>query len=320
MLLFSSFCRLTSPQLEILATTLEPLRHRDPLIASRRKLLTQQSMPSVQSTPSLKKSPTKLSLKTTPNRSSLAATPRKQTQSSTPLDSLASVSQDGRKSEPAVQVQDSSKNEEAEAEMAEAEMSLDQYAEVVSSSVLVAVMGEIALASKIERIAKQELEEAAKNLESNKAADVDEDPPSDQVSAKVVGVTGNFLREASKLSSTPGKEREATQNLPEPPASANCRPGILRSSSEKRAGRSRNASAQFLGGQILFTPQSRQSRGSECQRSGSSRYRYSAFASSAASTPDFFHREKISLLGMPCFICMFLCFLLGQYIYIDCCC
>ena len=120
---FSSFCRLTSPQLEILATTLEPLRHRDPLIASRRKLLTQQSMPSVQSTPSLKKSPTKLSLKTTPNRSSLAATPRKQPQSSTPLDSPASVSQEGKKTEPSVQ--DSSKNEEVEAEMAEAEMSLD---------------------------------------------------------------------------------------------------------------------------------------------------------------------------------------------------
>ena len=212
----------------------------------------------------------------------------------------------------------SSNKEGVEAEQAITEISLDQYAELVSSSVLVAAMGEIALASKIEKIVKQELLGAQKKLESDKVAGVKEDPSADQATAKVVEITNEFPRESSKLSSAPGKEGEALQHLPKPPASANTRPGILRSSSGKRGDRSRNASAQFLGGQISFTPQSRQSRQSEGQRSGSSRYRYSVFASSAASTPDFFLREKISVLGMFHFLFLFLCFFTGQNL--DCCC
>ena len=260
-------CRCTLPQLEILATTLEPLRHRDPLAASRRQASVVQLSASVKGSASLKCTPSRLP-SITPQSSPTKSAHRSK-KDSTP------GSKDGERFE-----------------KPGAGMNLDQYASMLSSAVLATALGEISLAEKLDSIAQTET-----NAGNDETAVHQDGVPSDHAGMKVVATS--VPRETSHLSSATWRDGEASQK---PPPSANTRPGILRSSNGKRPDKSRNASAQFLGGQISFTPQSRQSRRSH--RSGSSRYRYSAFASSAASTPDFFLREKLNSLGM------FVCFIL----------
>ncbi|XP_076442322.1 uncharacterized protein LOC143281175 [Babylonia areolata] len=284
-LLYSIVNRCTLPQLEILATTLEPMRHRDPLAVSRRKSALLPITPSTKSSASFKSSAHKIPRITTSEQ--LPAKTSQDTDKDrlkTPQDSaVKTLSQE---SESDLKTQENDEGQGGKPEKMTRCLDIDQYASMVSSAVLVAALGEVSMADKLGNIMKAEMitESSKPGSEESKSAD--------HGTAKVEIVSTDDPPQTSDLSSAVVKNVEISQHPPPPTSSGNGRPGILRSSSGKRADRSRNTSAQFLGGRILFTPTSRQSR-----RSGSSRYRYSAFASSAASTPDFFFREKISTLG-----------------------
>lgn len=209
-------------------------------------------------------------------------------------DSVQESADEKTRKESPIRVSDDKKVTEGEPTKEESGMNLDQYASLVSSSLLVAAIGEIVLADKIERKALTDVQERAD----------DSSKPQETSGGKEVAKKDS--RDSSR-DSGPQKvpvsreKNNAAMDARVPPASAEAAdtlPGILRSANG-RPGRSREGrvSAQFLGGRISFTPQSRQSRRSEAPRSGSSRYRHSAFTSSAASTTDFFQREKLAALG-----------------------
>ncbi|KAL8567723.1 hypothetical protein ACOMHN_009031 [Nucella lapillus] len=304
-LLYSIVNRCTLPQLEILGTTLEPLRHRDPLAASRHPLPLLPITPGTKSSTSLQSSPPKPSSVTTPQHSPVKISRGsdknrlKTAERCTPQDS--SASQESEKS--TSKTSDSKEEEESGKTMRN--LNVDQYASVVSSAVMMAALGEMAMADKLGNIMKTEM-----NTELIKPGSK-ESATKDHVAGNVETVSSNNSENPSSAETkdhvtakadivSNGSEQSAgtedVEILENQRPQSQARPGILRSSSGKRADRSRNASAQFLGGQISFTPQSRQSQRSEGQRSESSRYRHSAFASSHARTPDFF-RGKISVLG-----------------------
>ncbi|KAK7104271.1 uncharacterized protein [Littorina saxatilis] len=289
-LLYSIANRCTLPQLEILATTLEPLRHRDPLRASRSKPLTAQSSPSLNSSPPLRPSPTKVPYIGTPQQSNVRRSresPKKNGTENGQEERAMEKSQENETKKP-----ENINEDQGTTEQSTPALNLDQYASLVSSSVLVAAMGEVVLSGKIDKILEREFTQTELKLNADENAEKVASDSSEDINLKNNVVSNDVLRETSKLSS-------AVVVVHDSQASQNVRPGILRSSSGKRADRSRNTSAQFLGGRISFTPVSRQSRRSEGSRSGSSRYRFSAFASSAVSTPDYFLREKIPMLGRP---------------------
>ncbi|KAK7463918.1 hypothetical protein BaRGS_00038084 [Batillaria attramentaria] len=299
-ILYSIINRCTMQQLEILATTLEPLRHRDSMTVPR-KHYPSASLRTVsgskESTPVLKSALKKLPdvVPASGKISQTDSSARNTQDSGKPStgdkkakkvfgDAGSGMEKStGRSPEQAGQ-----EEEDITPEKESQGMSIDQYASLVSSALLVAAIGEIALADKIEKkmltdIQDRAEEDAVQREPSSVKLDVRPDNSSSTIQgdakhdpqARGPGVTPVTARETSTLT------------------------GILRSASEKRAksGEEGRVSAQFLGGRISFTPGSRQSRRSEALHSGSSHYRHSAFTSSAASTTDFFQREKISALG-----------------------
>jgi hypothetical protein len=269
-------------QLQLLATTLEPMRHREPLAKLKQRESISRSQHQDQTSA---KTLSSLKSAALPQISSPAkSVPRHSDLSPSSGRGLVKEPEKGKEDENKKVKQDESKVIKSEHTTNTVALDLDQYASVVSSSVLVAAFSEFTLGNRLDSILKQETQTVSVHEEDIQDGNINAISPS----------------ESQKEAPSEQREDHASQNqdnIHRPTLSAaSGRPGILRSASVTKGERSRAVSAQFLGGQIsLSAPQSRQSR-----RTGSSRYRFSAFGASSARTPDFFPREKLLTLGKYC--------------------
>lgn len=301
-ILYSIVNRCSQQQLKILATTLEPLRHRDYMTISHRHY----SSASLHSLSSSKESTElKSALKKVPK---IVSPPDKSLKSdnidkSLKSDSIDNLRDSGEAQPSAGDVMaiastvtprgDVKEEPEVIADKDQVGMTLDQYASLVTSALLVAALGEISLADKIER---KTLKDDQEKAEDNEGC---QEPLSARLNVDGDKMNSKIETDPQSVPVTPKGHASSSRIATASVRDGSALPGILCSAAEKRL-RSQEegrASAQFLGGRISFTPQSCQSRRSEGQQSGSSRYRHSTFGSSAASTTDFFLRDRVATLG-----------------------
>ncbi|XP_025103744.1 uncharacterized protein LOC112569895 isoform X3 [Pomacea canaliculata] len=164
---------------------------------------------------------------------------------------------------------------------------LDQYADLLSSSTLMSAIHEAVLTDTRERQQRSEVEQKCIRL-GEEPSSVDKDHKTKEANV--------IPREAFLSSSeTVTSEMPVASSMPDCPPDNLSSPVITRE--QTRSGT--RMSARFLGGFISFTSGSKRSGQSDRQsqrQSGSSCYRYSAFASMDVRTPDFFNRER-TLLG-----------------------
>ena len=169
---------------------------------------------------------------------------------------------------------------ETSLELADAPTSMDQFISFLSSSILMSALNEASTVSLYDKfqfsnsreasatsIGRVKIEEPNEAGKKEKAKEFQEERKNEDIIYQSLTRENTMKSSASKL-----KSRPATRS-------------------------SQASSARFLGGTLEFTTDD-YFRKCRQERSCSSLFRHSAFASSVASTTDFFNKKKLSKLGL----------------------